>query len=145
MRLYTGTSETLVEDTTRNQIGSKLSDAFFEKYRFKANPSEVQSWQNSLRAMAQTIQYADLHDLGVVLEYQLPKTTRRLDCLLTGRDQFKRDNVAIVELKQWDKCDESDGPNEVRTWLGGSLREVQHPSSQVSDYRRYLMDGHTAF
>ena len=33
---------------------------------------------------------------------------KRLDCLVTGRDDMFRDQAVIVELKQWDKCEESD-------------------------------------
>jgi hypothetical protein len=48
-------------------------------------------------------------------------------------------------LKQWEKCEEAAGENEVITWVGGSKREVLHPSVQVGQYRLYLQDTHTAF
>lgn len=53
--------------------------------------------------------------------------------------------AVIVELKQWEKCEEAPGDNEVVTWVGGSKREVLHPSVQVDRYRVYLQDVHTAF
>ena len=59
--------------------------------------------------MANMIQYSNLNDNGVVLEYQLPQTSRRLDCMITGRDNQNNDNAVIVELKQWQKCEQSDG------------------------------------
>ncbi len=72
MRLYSGMSPDFVRDTVRNQIADKLSAAFFAYYRYKAPPSEVNSWRNSLRAMAQVIEHARLTDNGIMLEYQLP-------------------------------------------------------------------------
>lgn len=56
-----------------------------------------------------------------------------------------RDNAAIVELKQWDKCEDGAGPNEVVTWIGGSRRDTLHPSAQVGQYTMYLEDPHDAF
>jgi len=95
--------------------------------------------------MSQVIQYADIKKSGVLLEYQLPLSSKRLDCMFTGIDQSGSDSAIIVELKQWEKCEASDGDNEVVTWVGGGMRDVLHPSAQVGQYRSYLEDIHTAF
>ena len=145
MRLYSGTSAELVQDSIRNRIAGRLEDAFFNAYRFRPSPNEVRSWQNSLRALSQIFQEADLLQNGVVLEYQLPLTSKRLDCLLTGRDKASTAQAVIVELKQWEQCEAGAGRNEVTTWLGGGLRDVLHPSVQVGQYKSYLQDAHTAF
>ena len=145
MRLYSGTSAELVQDSIRNRIAGRLEDAFFNAYRFHPSPNEVRSWQNSLRALSQVFQEADLLQNGVVLEYQLPLTSKRLDCLLTGRDKASTAQAVIVELKQWEQCEAGAGRNEVTTWLGGGLRDVLHPSVQVGQYKSYLQDAHTAF
>lgn len=145
MRLYAGTTSSLIEDTTRNRIATKLADAFFHEFRFQPAPSEVNSWRNSLRAISQVFQTGDLLNNGVILEYELPLTSRRLDCLITGRNAWTRENAVIVELKQWEKCQNSGGRNEVATWVGDKLRDVLHPSAQVGQYKMYLEDAHTAF
>ena len=145
MRLYAGTSAQFITDSVHNQIAEKLKDSFLHQYRFSPSPNEIQSWRNSLRAMAQVLQYAGLSDHGILLEYQLPLTSLRLDCMVTGRDQDKRDNAIIVELKQWDACEPAEGENEVITWVGGAQREVLHPSAQVGRYSMFLQDNHTAF
>lgn len=145
MRLYSGTSSQFIHDNIQNQIAEKLKISFFEHFRYNPSPSEVASWCNSLRALSQVIQYADLLDHGVLLEYQLPMTSKRLDCMITGRDVKKTDQAIIIELKQWDKCRESNGENEVQTMIGGGYRDVLHPSVQVGQYQMYLEDTHTAF
>lgn len=145
MRLYAGSSPQFITDTIQNQIAGKLKNSFFEYYRFSPSPGEVSSWRDSLRSMSQVIQYADLTDHGILLEYQLPLTSRRLDCMIAGRDHNKQDRAVIVELKQWEACEEAEGDNEVLTWLGGAKREVLHPSAQVGRYAMYLQDTHTAF
>lgn len=145
MRLYAGTSGQFVEDTVLNQIAGKLKNAFFSHYRYNPSRAEVSSWQNSLRAMAGILQYGDLMDHGVMLEYQLPLTSQRLDFMVTGKGHANNDNAVIVELKQWDRCSAADGDNEVVTFVGGTNRELLHPSAQVGRYRMYLSDTHSAF
>ena len=145
MRLYAGTSGQFVEDTVLNQIAGKLKNAFFSHYRYNPSHAEIISWQNSLRAMSGILQYGSLLDHGVMLEYQLPLTSKRLDFMVTGKGKGNSDNAVIVELKQWEKCVAADGENEVATYVGGASREVLHPSAQVGRYRMYLSDTHTAF
>ena len=145
MRLYSGSTQQFITDTIQNQIADKLKRAFFEYYRFNPSPGEISSWRNSLRAVSQVFQYSGLMEHGVLLEYQLPLSSRRLDCMITGRDNDCRDNAVIIELKQWEHCEEAEGKNEVITFLGGAKREVLHPSAQVGQYAMYLQDTHTSF
>jgi uncharacterized protein len=86
MRLYSGTTASLIEDTTFNIIAAKLRDAFFLEFRYQPSTAEVNSWNNSLRAVSQLFQAASLLDHGVLLELQLPLPSKRLDCLVTGYD-----------------------------------------------------------
>jgi len=145
MRLYSGTTASLIDDTTKNRIVAKLTDAFFHEFGFQPSPSEVNSWRNSLRAVSQVFQEGNLLTNGVILEFQLPLTSRRLDCLVTGRNDWSRENAVILELKQWEKCEDGGGRNELSTWVGGNMRDVLHPSAQVGQYKTYLEDAHTAF
>lgn len=145
MRLWAGMSPDFVAETTRNRIAGLLTESFTAYYRYEPPDAEVRSWQNSLRAMALLMADAKLDDHGVVLEYELPLSSRRLDCMIAGRDSGGRDNAVIVELKQWQECECSDADDLVRTWVGGGFRDVLHPSVQVGQYRRYLEDMHSAF
>ena len=145
MRLFAGTSEQFIQDSIRNEIADKLKNAFFEYYRYNPSPAEINSWRNSLKEISDVFLEANLTDHGVILEYQLPLTSKRLDCLISGKDKNDKDNAVIIELKQWSKCREAYGENEVLTWVGGDEREVLHPSVQVGQYTMYLQDTQTAF
>jgi hypothetical protein len=145
MRLYSGSSSQFIHDTILNQIAEKLKNAFFAYYRHNPSQGEINSWRNSLRAISQVFEYSGLTDNGIILEYQLPMTSRRLDCMICGMDTSGRQNAVIIELKQWDRCRESDAPNELLTFVGGRERDVLHPSVQAGQYRMYLEDTHTAF
>ncbi len=144
MRLYSASSVDFVNDANRNQIADKLRRSFFESYRFYPSENEVRSWKNSLRAMSGVVTTAGLKDNGVMIEYQLPLTSKRLDFLITGQDQTGRDHAVIVELKQWENTKRADGET-LLTFVGGGERPVLHPSVQVGHYKMYLGDTHTAF
>src|SRR5438105_4745557 len=103
MHLYSGTTTDFVADATRNLIAGKLASAFSDYFRYQPSASEVRSWQNSLRAMADVVGLADLSDHGIVVELQLPLSSRRLDCMVTGHDESDAPQAVIVELKQWEE------------------------------------------
>jgi DUF2075 family protein len=144
MRLYSGSSSQFIKDTTQALIVGKLSSAFFDYYRFHATEAELRAWNNSLTAISEVFQETNLMDHGVILEYQLPLTSKRLDCLICGKDGSNRNNAVIIELKQWEKCEPAPGEL-VLTWISGAHREVLHPSVQVGHYKMYLEDTHTSF
>jgi hypothetical protein len=145
LRLYSGLSSQFIRDSAHNQIAEKLKTAFFEHFRYPPPRSEVESWRNSLRAVSQVFDTAGLRDHGILLEYQLPMTSRRLDCLICGRDGRGADRAVIIELKQWERAEQAFGDKMVTTFVGGAQREVLHPSAQVGQYATYLEDAHTAF
>jgi uncharacterized protein len=144
LELYSGPSKQFIDDSVHNQLAEKLKTAFFEQYRFNPSPSEVNSWRNSLRAMSQVIQYAGLEDNGILLEYQLPLTSLRIDCMITGESGKGKQEAVIVELKQWEKAAVSEG-DYILTFVGRGERDVLHPSVQAFQYRTFLQDIHSAF
>lgn len=145
MQLYAGPSQQFIQDAFVGSIAGKLEEAFLRHYRHRPGQAEVRSWQNSLVRMSMVLQRAGFDDHGVVLEHQLPLTSKRLDCMVLGRDATKRDNAVVVELKQWDKTESSEADQCVVTRVGGGLRDVLHPSVQVGQYAQYLADYHMAF
>ena len=145
MHLYTGTSQEFISDAMQNLIADKISGSFFESFRYQAPKSEVASWRNSLRAMADAVELASLEDHGIVVEWQLPLASRRLDVLISGNTPEGRANAVIIELKQWEESSPSTADECVLTFVGGRKREVLHPSAQVGGYHRYLKDTHSTF
>jgi hypothetical protein len=76
MQLYSGTSIDFIDQTQRNQIADRLSESFFDHFRYRPSESEVRSWQNSLVRMASVMELGGLRDQGVLVEYQLPLTSK---------------------------------------------------------------------
>src|SRR5437870_12853138 len=77
MHLYTGSSQQFINDVVQNRIAASMRSACFNHFRFHPSPGELHSWQNSLRAVCNVLQYGSFNDNGVVVEYQLPLTSKR--------------------------------------------------------------------
>ena len=144
MLLYAGMTPDFIQAAVHNAIAHRLAEAFEIHYRYKPSPSEFQSWQNSLRSFSDVLREGGLNDQGIILEYQLPLSSKRLDAIVTGRDAT-RDRAVIVELKQWNTSELGSSDDLLRTWIGGNHRDVLHPSVQANQYRRYLEDMHEVF
>ncbi len=146
MHLYRGSTEQFIGDAVRARLAGQLAERFFDEYRYKPAMSEVNAWQNSLRAMADVLQLADLRDQGILVELRLPLTSKRLDCLITGSNPDQGDSAVIVELKQWTDVGRSNITDCVTiAHAGGRRKDHLHPSAQVRNYQRYLLDTHPAF
>jgi hypothetical protein len=145
MQLFAGPYPEFSRETQRNTIATRLEHEFEKVYGRPPSTEEARSWRNSLGKIRDVFEEALLEDNGVILEFQLPFYSGRLDCLVTGQSPTGIDSGLIVELKQWETVRPTEGENEVETWIGGENRDVLHPSVQVSRYKEYLKDLHSAF
>jgi uncharacterized protein len=145
MHLYQGTSEQFIADAVQARLANLLADRFFDEFRYRPAPSEVNSWRNSLAAMANVLQLADLRDQGVLVELKLPLSSKRLDVLITGSNPTTGDAAVVVELKQWTEVARSNITDCVVIDFGGRPRDHLYPSRQAAQYQRYLLDTHPAF
>jgi hypothetical protein len=101
--------------------------------------AELRSWKSSLADMAKVLRDPDLpFDMGVAIELHIPQTSKRIDIMLTGRDDQGQKNSVVVELKQWEHATVSKKDAIVTTFLGKGLREVVHPSYQAWSYASLL-------
>jgi hypothetical protein len=146
LHLYQGTSEQFIADAVQARLASQLAERFFHEFRYKPPQNEVMSWQNSLAAMANVLQLADLRDQGIIVELKLPLSSKRLDVMITGSNPAVGDAAVIVELKQWTEVGRSNITDCVTVkYGGGHEKDALHPSRQVAQYQRYLQDTHPAF
>lgn len=145
MQLYAGSTNEFIQDTIQHEVARKIGDSFYEFYRYRASISELRSWENSLQALTNQILYTDLRDHGIIIEMQLPLSSSRIDCILTGHDAHNRPRAVLIELKQWQIVEASDFDDCVITVFGGRQKAVPHPSLQAHNYATYLRDTNSAF
>ncbi|HTV83236.1 MAG TPA: hypothetical protein VME18_11345 [Acidobacteriaceae bacterium] len=147
MRLYDATVAQFKKDVAENTIADLLRTRFENYYRRFPGPSEYKSWQNSSNYLRNAFENSGLENNRLIIEYELPYSTRRLDVLVFGSDQGKTDSIVLIELKQWsnEHVFDCDVEGNVLVDYGLYKRERAHPSLQVQGYHFDLTDFMTAF
>jgi DUF2075 family protein len=140
MKLYTGSVHDFIKDTMENTLPDKLVKAYVEYFSRQPNNSEVMSWVNSSQFLKNVLQIANLKDNMMILEYGLPYSSQRIDCMLFGKGTDGSNNTVVIELKQWSRVEPCDVENNVLVYVGGAERMEPHPSYQVAGYHYYLKD-----
>lgn len=139
MLIYSDSTQNFIQDILESTLVDKMSDKFFNRFGYLPGRSEMNSWQNSLPMVRNLIDLAGLTDNFIALEYEVPYNQNRIDCLLFGKDDDKKSNIVLIELKQWTSVKElEDEGNFVETYTGGNERVVAHPSQQAKGYHNYL-------
>ena len=61
-------------------------------------------------------------DVQIAIEYNIPQTSKRVDFIILGTDAKDRENIVIVELKQWSKAEKVDDDMHfsVKTYVANS-------------------------
>lgn len=138
MELYQGLCNDFIQQSTQSSISMMLSNEFTNYYGYRPSHNEVMSWQNSLKELGDLLKTVDFTNQGIKLEYFIPLSSLRIDVLLTGININHEEQAVLIELKQWQSSKPSLMENEVKTAVGGGLRDILHPSVQVDTYRNYL-------
>lgn len=141
MIVYRSNKTGFQNDVDLGHIDQIIHSAFKEKLHRSTSEKEVESWWYSLRFMSSILNDKEIPDnTGVAIECQIPQTSKRIDFILTGKDSDKKDNVVIVELKQWKSSEITEKDGIVKTALGKGLHETSHPSYQAWSYAAMLHD-----
>jgi DUF2075 family protein len=137
--VYAATKQQFLKDSDNDDIEEVILRHFKEATGKKVGASEIKSWQGSLAYMAKVLRDDGLPcDAGLAIELHIPQSSKRIDFLLTGRDEFQAKNAVLIELKQWNKATATTKDAIVKTALGGSQVETIHPSYQVWSYAALL-------
>jgi hypothetical protein len=145
VQLFSGTSEQFIDKAATNEIAATLEANFRRYMGYRPGKSEVHSWLISLKDLAFSLTRADLNDAGVIVEYKLPMTSKRLDAMLLGASDNGTERGVIVELKQWQAAYKCGIEDCVVFDRHDRTRIHPHPSRQAGQYAEYLRGAHTAF
>jgi DUF2075 family protein len=139
MIVYQSTKESFINDVVSNNIENVILDFFKLKLGQTTSDAEIKSWRNSMQFMNNVLYDNEIpNDAGVIIEYQIPQTSKRIDFILTGQDNNQENYAILIELKQWDKAEITTKDAIVSTYVGNGIREVSHPSYQVWSYAALL-------
>ena len=132
MILYQASKKEFMDHVTNDEISILIDKKYKEKIG-KSRENEFKSWDSSMLYMFKALNTDDIPDeCGVAIEYRIPATSKRVDFILTGLDENDKENIIIVELKQWSELDAvSDEDAIVKTVINRSIRKTAHPSYQA--------------
>jgi DUF2075 family protein len=119
----------------------QMTEQMLYRHLSRPSPAEQRSWARSIPALTRDLVDAGLGNAEVLLEQQLPLTSRRVDAIVAGNHpQTGRPSYVIVELKQWSSAEIfEDNPSLVL--IDGYGRDPRiHPLEQVAGYCEYLLD-----
>ena len=141
MIVYSATKQEFNNDVLLNLISDKILNKLKEKNIHGGEEAEYRAWQNSLVFMRNVLDDVEIpNDASVAIEYQIPRTSKRVDFIISGADNNNKDNVIVVELKQWDKVEKiaDEMLHSVKAFTGGANRMVSHPSYQAYSYAVFI-------
>ncbi|MBX9809934.1 DUF2075 domain-containing protein [Candidatus Gracilibacteria bacterium] len=139
MLIYSESKQKFLTDLDTDNIEDILENKFETLLHRKTGKSEYMSWQNSLREMGSVIRISSLpEDSNISLEFTIPGSSKRIDCIVAGQDEDSQDTVVIIELKQWSDIDITDKDGVVVTRFEHGLKETNHPSYQAWSYATLL-------
>ena len=142
MILYEGTIEQFNDDVMRNCISDRTTEKYRAYYKKSPADSEYRSWAISLAILNNSFHYAGLKDNRIIVEYELPFSSRRIDVLLFGLGAEGQENVVMMELKQWSNqnVQDSETDGNIIVDYGQFKKEQPHPALQVQGYYFGLKD-----
>ena len=130
----------LVGSAMERQLAGIIADHLRVTTGRSPSESERKSWRRSLPILAHDLVEAGLGKIEMLIEYQLPLTSKRADVVLAGVDRRSGgDAYVVVELKQWSQAELYEG-NERLVVVEGMHRELEHPLLQVQGYCDYIAD-----
>jgi len=135
MIVYQSTKEGFLADVLNNEIDTKINQAFYEHLGRHTSPNEVLSWANSMMHMGNVLRDDEIaSNAGISIEFQIPLTSQRIDFIITGLNEHQKEQVIIIELKQWSSAQLTDKDAMVRTRFQHGETETVHPSYQAWSY-----------
>lgn len=141
MIVYQESKDGFLRDTFSRDIEEVVLEAYRRRTGRSVSRGEVRSWKESLLALAKVISDDVIPaDCGVAIEYGIPQTAKRIDFLLSGIGSDGRDELVIIELKQWEQAERTRKDGVVRTRFAHGMADVSHPSYQAWSYASLLQD-----
>lgn len=145
MLAYTATKQAFSDDVRFNRIEQKILESMGRVYRADSINSEVRAWQNSMQYVRNILDDELIpDDCGVAIEFKIPLSQKRVDFILTGKNEQLQKTAIIIELKQWDSAELTGIDGYVKTLIGGAVRETVHPSYQAWSYATMIRDFNSA-
>lgn len=141
MIVYQSDKSGFLDDVLSNNISDIIHTAYFTKLGRNTSKNEVLSWQNSMMYMSSILSDDEIpKDAKVSIEFQIPLTSNRIDFIIAGNNHDKKEQVIIIELKQWSKATLTNEDAIIKTWFQHGEAKTAHPSYQAWSYASMIQN-----
>lgn len=137
--LFRDSATAVAAEILAGSLFLRMTEQFVHRHGYRPGPSEARAWERSIPALTNALRDAGLGDVEVLLEYDLPLTSKRADAVLAGvHPRTGEPSYVVVELKQWSQAQpEDDDP--LRCRVDPYTRPVLNPIEQVRGYCDYMV------
>lgn len=141
MIIYKASKREFIEHVDNDSISIVIEKAYREKVG-KVSLAEKRAWKNSMLYMYKALNVSQIpNDATIAIEYRIPATSMRIDFIISGVDKEDKQNVVIIELKQWESIEKVEDENAiVKTFINKGIRRTTHPSYQAWTYACAIED-----
>ena len=142
MIVYQELKRDFLQDVFNDAIEKKIEQKVLERLHKHTAKNEYQSWMNSMQYMYKVMSNPNIpDDCQVAIEYRIPNSNKRVDFIVCGEDENRRESAIVIELKQWQEVEKIPTKEAVvKTYLQGRLTETTHPSYQAWSYVSMIED-----
>lgn len=140
MIVYQADKNTFLDDHDNREIEHIVAAKYLQRTGRYAPETEFRSWKNSLGEMAKVLRDPEIpSDVGIGVEFGIPQSSKRIDFILSGRND-EGPRLVIIELKQWSESRLTDKDGIIVARRGGTApeREGPHPCYQAWSYAALL-------
>lgn len=89
--VYSKTKKDFLNDVLNGDLNNEVYLSYVRELGQSTNQSQKMAWSNSLQYMSTIMQDPDIpQNSGVAIEYKIPRTTNRIDFIITGTDEDKK-------------------------------------------------------
>jgi hypothetical protein len=135
MIVYKGTKDQFQTDVLSNDIENIVLREYKNSTGRSVAQAEINSWRESLLRMSLVLNDSEIpKDSSISIEYHIPQTSKRVDFIIAGEDEYHNENVVVVELKQWSGAELTEKDGIVVTKFRGRDVETAYPSYQAWSY-----------
>ncbi len=97
--IYSSTKTEFMADV---DIATTVEASFVREIGYRPAPAQISAFRNSLPYMRRVMEVPEIPgDVGIAIEYKIPSTSKRIDFIITGKNEDNKPVLVLVELKQW--------------------------------------------
>ena len=137
MIIYEETKKDFLEDVYQDRVAKKILE------KFNTGSSEKEAWIDAANYMERILRDDRFpNDITVAMEFKLYNTSMRIDFIVTGLNEEKKNSMVVIEFKRWEKVKVATDRDDMIELRPKEIK--QHPSYQALGYVKIIKNFYVA-